>query len=662
MKSVIFALLFFPLLAAAKPPAEAAPPRGGVSVPAEVAGDTDFLAVRDAFRRGDTAHIDRMAPRFKNTPLEPYVTYYQLRQRFDAADPAVVREFLARPDDTPVIDQLRGEWLKMLGKKQRWDDFAAEYPRLVNQDAELTCYALQMRQRTQEVAVLAETRQLWLSSGVELPQSCAPLFEAALASGSIGEDDIWVRVRLALEEGSVSLAKRLAVKLSAERALAPAALSSASSDPQRYLEKIKLRNATEGERAIAMYALVRLAKQLPQLAHTQWDRLQTQFSAEEQRYFYARLGYQAVLNLDARALEWYKAAGEAQLNPQQLAWRARAALRALDWGEVWVSIAAMSPQQQYEGAWRYWGARALRTLGRDEEAEKLLLSLVGEHNFYGLLGAEELGLATDSVIKPGNFKPSREELDTMLALPAVQRTLALYRMEQRTDAFKEWAWAVRKFDDRQLLTAAEIARRNKMYDRAINTAERTVLLHDFDLRYLAPYRDELRGHIKQNRLDEAWVYGLMRQESRFVTQAKSSVGAAGLMQVMPATASWAARKLGMKDYRHSMITQTDANLALGTYYMKSVLGWFGNDEVLATAAYNAGPARARKWRGDLPLEGAIYVETIPFGETREYVKKVLSNTVYYARQFGQSPLTLKQRLGVVAAKGAVNQQPIPDEQ
>ena len=204
--------------------AEAAPLRGGVPAPAVVAGDTDFLAVRDAFRRGDAAHIDRLAPRFKNTPLEPYVTYYQLRQRLDTVTPAVIRAFLARPDDTPVIDQLRGEWLKMLGKKQRWDDFAAEYPRLLNEDAELACYALQMRRRTQEAAVLAEARKLWLSSGVELPQSCAPLFEAAQASGSIGEDEVWARVRLALEEGSVSLARRLAVRLPPEHALAPAAL------------------------------------------------------------------------------------------------------------------------------------------------------------------------------------------------------------------------------------------------------------------------------------------------------------------------------------------------------------------------------------------------------------------------------------------------------
>ncbi len=661
MKYVTFALLLIPLVATAKPLAEAALLRGQIPVVA-YASDADFMSIREAFRNGDTPRIDRLAPRFKDSPLEPYVTYYQLRQRFDNVDPALLHTFLARPDDTPVIDQMRGEWLKYLGKKQRWDEFATEYPRLLNEDKELACYALQMRRRTQGAAVLVAARELWLTSGVELPQSCTPLFDAAQAEGSIGETEIWARVRLALEEGSVSLARQLANKLPPERALAAVALNSASSNPQRYLEKVDLEKATEGQRAIALFALLRLAKQMPQLSYTQWERLQGQFSAEEQSYFYVRLGFEAALNLDRRALEWYQAAGDTPLTERQLAWRTRAALRVLDWKEVWASISAMPPQQQYEGAWRYWGGRALQELDRDEEAEKLLLSLSNEYNFYGLLAAEQLGLSTESGILSGNFKPRRADLDAMLELPAVQRTIALYRMDQRTDAFKEWAWAVRKFDDKQLLTAAEIARSNEMYDRAINTADRTVLLHDFSLRYMAPYRDELHGHIQQNKLEEAWVYGLMRQESRFVTQAKSNVGASGLMQIMPATARWAARKLGIKDYHHTMEKQMEANLALGTYYMKSVLGWFDNDVVLATAAYNAGPVRARKWRGDIPLEGAIYIETIPYGETREYVKKVMSNTMYYARQFGQPPRTLKQRLGVVAPKGAANQQPAPDEQ
>lgn len=643
MKFILFILLTFPLLAAADE-------------------DADFLAVRAAFRVGDAPSIERLAKGLKDSVLEPYVTYYSLRVRLENADPAAIHAFLERPEDTPVISQLRGEWLKQLGKDNRWDDFAAEYPRLLEEDAELKCYALQERGRTQQQDALQAARQLWLVSATELPASCAPLFDAALADGVINDADVWQRVRLALEGGSVSLARQLAKRLPGEYALPSAALSSATANAQGYLEKVQLHNANAGEREVALYALQRLARQLPQLAYAQWERLANNFTAQEQQYFDVRLGYEAARNLDARALEWYNAAPDVVLTPQQLAWRVRAALRVTDWAEVWVGISAMSVQQQYEGAWRYWGARALKELGRDEESEKLLLSLSSEFNFYGQLAAAELAITSDSEVGKDSHKPDEQEFMDIQALPAVQRTLALYRMGQFTDAAREWAWAVRRFDDRQLLAAAEIARRNGMYDRAINTADRTVAIHDFNLRYLAPYRNELSGHLQQNHLEEAWVYGLMRQESRFVTQARSSVGAAGLMQVMPATARWVARRMGLKDYRHSMSQQTETNLALGTHYMKTLLEWFDNDVVLATTAYNAGPARARRWRGDAPVEGAIYIETIPFNETREYVKKVMSNTMYYARQFGQPELTLKQRLGIVAPKGAASQQPMPDEQ
>ena len=626
-----------------------------------LAGDADFLAARDAFRTGDAAKLDRAAARLKNSPLEPYITYYYLRMRLEASDAAAIQSFLARPDETPVIDRMRAEWLKLLGKKQMWDAFMAEYPHLLEEDTELTCYALQARRHQQGDEVLREARNLWLSGGRELPDNCAPLFDAALAGGIIGEADVWLRIRLALEVGSVSLAQQLSAKLPAQRAIPATALSGAAADPERYLNKAKLENATDAQRTTALFALQRLAKQSPQLAHAQWEKIAAYFNTGEQHYFYAWLGYEAARKLDARALEWFRASGDAPLTEQQLAWRVRAALRAQDWNEVWASIGAMTPQQQREGAWRYWGARALKMLGRAEEADKLLLPLSGEYNFYGQLAAEELGAVPVPVMMSAGYQPGKEDLDAMSARPSIQRALALYRMDLRTDAAREWAWAARNFDDRQLLIASEIARRNEMYDRAINTADRTVQLHDFSLRYLAPYREALRGHIQQHGLEEAWVYGLMRQESRFVTLAKSEAGASGLMQVMPATARWLARKLGMKDYRHAMIRKLETNLILGTYYMKTVLEWFDKSPVLASAAYNAGPSRARQWRGDTPLEGAIYIETIPFDETRGYVKKVMSNTVYYAQLFGQPPRSLKQRLGVIASKDANNQQPIPDE-
>jgi soluble lytic murein transglycosylase len=315
-------------------------------------------------------------------------------------------------------------------------------------------------------------------------------------------------------------------------------------------------------------------------------------------------------------------------------------------------INAMTPNQRNESAWRYWRGRALQATGRQAEAAKIFVPLSAGYDFYGQMAGEELADTPVMSNAQTTYQPGKADIAAIEKLPGVQRTLALYRMNMRVDALREWNWVTRNFNDRELIAAAEIAKRNEMYDRAINTAEKTVKLHDFSLRYLAPYRSAMREHIQENNLEEAWVYGLMRQESRFVTSAKSGVGASGLMQVMPTTARWIAKKLGLKGYRESLLHQLDTNLTLGTYYMKNMLSSLDDSPVLASAAYNAGPGRAKRWRADTPLEGAIYAETIPFDETRDYVKKVMSNTVYYARQFGAPPRSLKTRVGVIAGKVA----------
>jgi soluble lytic murein transglycosylase len=174
------------------------------------------------------------------------------------------------------------------------------------------------------------------------------------------------------------------------------------------------------------------------------------------------------------------------------------------------------------------------------------------------------------------------------------------------------------------------------------------------LRYLSPYSDQVRPVARSQSLDDAWVYGLMRQESRFVTNAKSTVGASGLMQLMPATAKWVAKKIGLKDFHQGQVNDTDTNVLLGTTYMRLVMESLDNHPVLASAAYNAGPGRARKWRADRPLEGAVYAETIPFNETRDYVKKVMSNSVYYSALFDGKPQSIKNRLGIIGPRTSVD--------
>ncbi len=609
--------------------------------------DDDFLAARDAFRAGDAHKLATLALSFKNSPLEVYVAYYQLKLNLDTADISSIRGYLARPDDTPLIDRMRAEWLKTLGKKQQWNLFDSEYPRLISADAELTCYALQSRMNAHEPSVLREAHDMWFTAK-DMPDSCTVPFDAAISAGVISDQDIWQRLRMALEAGNVSLAKSLAVRLTGNHAVSGTALDRAMGNPARYLEKAPMKS--EGQRIVALFALLRLGKQSPDIAIARWEKIHAHFLESEQHYFFGWLAYEAARKHDVRALQWYVEAGNTPLNDQQQAWRVRAALRAQDWASVLAGIEAMTSVQQNDAAWRYWKGRALQAMGRRVDALKIFVPLSAEHTFYGQLAGEEFSdMPVLSAVQP-TYQPTRQDIEDIEKLPGVQRTLALYRMDLRVDALREWAWTTRNFNDQELLAAAEVARRNEMYDRAINTADKTVQVHDFSLRYLAPYRAAMRAHIQENGLEEAWVYGLMRQESRFVTSAKSGVGAAGLMQIMPTTARWIARKLGLKDYRASLLQQLDTNLTLGTYYMKNMLSSLDGSPVLASAAYNAGPGRARRWRADIPLEGAIYTETIPFDETRDYVKKVMSNTMYYAQEFGTTPRTLKMRLGVIAAK------------
>ena len=778
-------ILYFLLLVAAPMlagQAGAAAQHGANHGHAAVSADTDFLAAHDAFLAGDRVKLGRYAQRLSKSPFEVYVSYYQLSLALDhlpaapvpASLEAAVRDFLARPADTPAIDRLRVEWLKALGNRQQWAQFDAGYPHVLpdDQDTELSCYALQSRRRTQQQAALQDARRLWFT-GKEQPDSCATLFDAALSAGIITERDIAQRLRLILEANNVSFAGKLASRLSGRPGSAyagfPALLKSAAADPERYLQKLTPKNpaaangsesaagqtgaaaaiaaaipdngqqpasvmlpenpssspvtvspslpsgwegflsrlgfgkpalqasdpgapgpgaspapdirhsgsfdpacdpfcadsgdsaaapplgwypklASRAQRMVALFALERLAKQSPDMAAARWADLAGYFPVNEQHYFYGRLAYQAARNLDARALQWYRDAAGTPLDDRQSAWRVRAALREQDWPEVLASVNAMGEQQQLDGAWQYWKARALQAMGKPVEARTIFASLSGNFNFYGQLASAELADTPVLSAAPPAYKPDQQSIAAMLALPGIQRTLALYRIGMRSEALDEWRWVLRNLNDRQLLTAAEIARENEMYDRAIGAADLTVNQHDFSMRYLAPYRADLQAHIREHGLDEAWVYGLMRQESRFATNAKSGTGAAGLMQIMPGTARWAANKLGFKSYRKALIHQLDTNLRLGTYYMKTILTQSENNPVLASAAYNAGPLRALQWRGDRPMEGAIYTETIPYEETRDYVKKVMSNTSYYAYQFGDPPRSLKQRLGIVPAR------------
>jgi len=607
--------------------------------------DEDFMAAREAFRAGDVRKLEVLARRLQGHVLEPYVAYWQLlRGRLEDASAEQINGFAARFPDSPLGPRLHADWLKVLGRAQRWDLFESERARVNNPDLELTCYGLQARLRSGGTAVLHEGRALWFVAR-ELPESCVPVMRALIAAQQLSIDDLWTRIRIGLEAGRVSAAVRIAALLPAGQGPDSGVLNAIYANPGNHVERLSAAPGNRAARESAMFAVYRLARTSPQQAATHWSRLESRFSEQERAYVWGQIAYFGALRHDASALAWFDRAGD--LSDMQLAWKVRAALRARQWPVVLAAIDAMTSNEREDGSWRYWRARALRAMGNDADAVELLKRLSHEHSFYGQLATEDLGR---SVTIPPSFKAGAEDIRAVSQLPGIRRALALYRLGLRVDGNREWLWAIREADDRRLLAAAEVARREQIYDRAINTADRTAMIHDFSLRYPAPFRDTLRPQALQLDLDEAWIYGLIRQESRFITGARSSAGAGGLMQLMPATAKWVAGKLGLKDWRWSQVTDVDTNISLGTYYLRHVLDVLDGQPVLASAAYNAGPGRARAWRPDTVMEGAVYAETIPFSETRDYVKKVLSNATYYAHTLNQDARALKDRLGVLPGR------------
>jgi soluble lytic murein transglycosylase len=308
----------------------------------------------------------------------------------------------------------------------------------------------------------------------------------------------------------------------------------------------------------------------------------------------------------------------------------------------------MPRQLRADQGWLYWRARAIAQAGDHEEAETIYRRIAGQESFYGQLALEELGERI--TIPPTAAPPTPAELAQAAANPGFRRALRFFNMRLRFEGTREWNWTLRDFTERQLLAAAEYARQNNILDRMIDTSSRTRNEFNYAQRYPDPHDDILHPTAQGLGLDKAWAYGLIRQESRFISDAQSGAGASGLMQVMPSTGKWVAAKIGLNDFVHGMLNDLRTNITLGANYMNMVLAGQGGSQVLATAAYNAGPARARSWRATLtePMEGAVFVETIPFPETRTYVRNVMANATNYAALFTKQPQSLKERLGTVA--------------
>lgn len=620
------------------------------SAGALAASDEAVLGAYDAYTAGDPLRFARYAKDLEGEALlAPWIAYWGLSMRLEDASAAEVSGFLDRYRDLYVAERLRGEWLKLLGKRGDWAEFEREEALYAPQDLEIECYDVLRRVERKEVSTEEALRPMWREPR-ELPEGCGRLTDRLGRSGGIAVADVWRRVRMLFEAGQITAAKTTLGYLPLRESPDERLLADAAREPKRLLEHLPRHLGKRPQRELAVLAELRYARADPAGAAQAMERIAARLPEADRDYLWGRVAYEAAREHDAHALEWYDRAAQASFDDNQIAWRARAALRAGDWDVLRDTIQEMPAPMRREATWTYWYGRALAAQGEVTRAREYYLRIAGRSAFYGLLASEELGYTAG--LPATAHVPTEEEVAAAAADAGLKRALELIRLGIRTEGVREWQFATRGLDDAKLLAASEVARRAQAYDRSIQAADRTVREHNFALRYPAPFREVFSEYAKTYGLDEAWVLGLVRQESRFIAEARSEAGAAGLMQVMPRTARYVARKIGLRDYHGKSMTEVQTNVTLGTGYLRLVLDQLGHP-VLASAAYNAGPARARRWRDpSRALEGAVYVETIPFPETREYVKRVMANSVFYAALIDKEKTSLKKRLGTIAPLSA----------
>ena len=624
--------------------------------------DEVILDMHQAFKKNDKGQLTRLLPRAKGHTLEPWAAYWELRVRLDQASDSDIQQFLSQYAGTYAEDRLRNDWLLQLGRQREWATFAQEYPRFrMNDDREVRCYALGSDPLLSKPETVAELKRLWYAFR-DTEDGCTYTAEKLHDLKKIDALDVWRKARLAMDNNRPRVAQ-LALNIESSELGKQAILI--HSDPQKYLDK-RILAITKKRKELAVLALIRLANADPDKAAQQlekkWGLMLTK---EEHNWVWAVIGKQAAQKLQDNAHSYFnKVSRNQDLNDDLLIWKTRAALRNGDWKAVVSAVDAMDNAKQ-DPTWIYWKARGqlaasagITSAATDPvrtEATAALQSIAGVKGFYEQLAMEELGQAITVPAKPAAL--TQPEKTAAAQNAGLQRGLIALSLGLRSEGNREWNYTTNLhtpggMSERELLAAADFACSKQVWDRCINTSDRTKTQIDFDQRFPMPLKETVLRKSKDVQLDPAYVYGLIRQESRFIMDAKSVVGAAGLMQVMPATARWTAKKIGLTNFQPHQITDQEINVAIGTGYLKLVLDEFDGSMPLAAAAYNAGPSRSRNWRKGPVLEAAIWAENIPFTETRDYVKKVLSNTTNYAAIITGQPQSLKARLGTVGPRNA----------
>ncbi len=617
------------------------------------AAEEQFNDALRAANSGNTELLQQYRLSMQNDALGYYPEYWILNQNLALQPASQIVSFAQRYPQSAMAEKLAADYVE---EKVKMADFTTAQPVLpyvTNADPAEACAVAQVRAKAGDELVYAEFKEVWLTTNSQ-PDSCTGLGRMMLSSPLMTAEDrqqrLWVQLRAGQSGQAIATAQGIGLNLSL------AQLNSIQANPTNYLWSAPKNSAAE--HAYLIYALGRLADSDLDSALSIVKRTAEGTPVQVQRALYRAVGYvggTTVMknNFNREVLNAFDVSYGLPFSPEEAEIYARQAIRFSAWESLIRAIDAMSVNQKQEDRWQYWLARASEQRAdrsSKKTAESIYRTLAAGDDYHNLLARDKLGQLTAST--PNPIQPSNQAMQRLNQDIHFRRAFTLRNISAPNNYInREWNWAVRqaylKKDDELLLAAAKRAMDMGWHDRAIYAADRTVNKHNYNYRYPMPHQNYVVSHSRNAGIDPAWAYGLMRQESRFNTVARSHVGAGGLMQIMPDTAKLVARQMG-ETYNPAALTDMNTNIRYGTFYLSTIQRQLSNSPVLATAGYNAGPNRARRWQPEFQgMAADQYTESIPLLETRDYVKHVMTNATHYGLLLGQGAQSVGKRMQLI---------------
>lgn len=569
--------------------------------------------------------------------LYPYLQYAELKKMINQAPlpTDTVRRFLREQEGTVLEQRTREYWLTQLAKKKKWSIYVQDYKPTDN--AALQCYDVYARYvTTKNKKILDEAKNIWLSA-YSNPQACDLLFDTWKKENSMNEKLVWERIQLAADANQLKLVQYLKKYIPENEQYLVQAWVNVYRDPRLASSKQQFHAQHPFLRSTQIYGIKRLAHRNVKDAMKHWSKIAHQytFTEAQKQSVYRAFALELAMDYDKDAREWFKQITENYYDTTLYEWEIRLALRHKQWREVIRLINKLPENMKEDPTWQYWHARALEAIGDRREAKAIYAKLANIRDYHGFMASDKI-----SEPYPLNLPltpPKPESIKKVSDNKGIKRAIELYQIGRINDARREWEFVTNNMNEDELQAAAQIAHSLDWHDRAIFTLSKADNRNNIDMRFPMAYRPTIEQEAQKQGVNPAWVFAIARRESAFVPDAKSPAGALGLMQVMPYTGKLIAKEINEPYFSRQQLLDLRKNVKLGTAYLNKLYRELDSNIVLATAAYNAGPQRVRQWlpeRGQ-SIDPDIWIETIPFYETREYLKGVLIYRMIYLHHIGK---------------------------